>query len=102
MAVPGAREATIIPPGSTVPTQKPYKYALPGMALNQGDFVYVIPISGTYVLLGGAVAGGAGNLPPRGNIYDALIKQSAATGDAIWSPLLYRGEDGGLCEVDEI
>jgi hypothetical protein len=46
--------------------------------------------------------GGGGSLPAGGAIYDALVKQSAAAGDAIWSPLLYRGADGGLCEVDEI
>ena len=102
VAVPGDNEATIIPLGTSVATQRPYKYALDGMQLQAGDDVYVIPISGTYVLLGGAVAGGGGNLPAGGNIYDALVKRSAAAGDAIWSPLLYRGEDGGLCEVDEI
>lgn len=58
--MPGAYEATIIPPGATAPTQKAYKYAVAGMALNPGDFVYAIPISGTYVLLGGAVEGGGG------------------------------------------
>lgn len=101
--MPGAYEATIIPPGATAPTQKAYKYAVAGMALNPGDFVYVIPISGTYVLLGGAVQGGGGSgLPTGGRIYDALVKRSGISGDAIWSPLLYRGEDGGLCEVDEI
>ena len=100
--VPGTNEATIIPLGACAETQRPYKYALDGMQLQAGDDVYVIPISGTYVLLGGAVAGGGGSLPAGGNIYDALVKQSAAAGDAIWSPLLYRGEDGGLCEVDEI
>lgn len=104
VAVPGAYEATIIPPGATAPTQKAYKYAVAGMTLNPGDFVYVIPISGTYVLLGGAVQGGGGGsgLPTGGRIYDALVKRSGTSGDAIWSPLLYRGEDGGLCEVDEI
>lgn len=100
----GAYDATIILPGTTTPTQKAYKYAVIGMTLNPGDFVYVIPISGTYVLLGGAVQGGGGGsgLPTGGRIYDALIKRSGTSGDAIWSPLLYRGEDGGLCEVDEI
>lgn len=102
VAVPGDNEATIIPLGTSVATQRPYKYALDGMQLSAGDDVYVIPISGTYVLLGGAVAGGGGNLPAGGNTYDALVKASAAAGDAIWSPLLYRGADGGLCEVDEI
>lgn len=98
----GTEDATIILPGSSTATRKRYKYALTGQQLSAGDRVYVIPISGTYVLLGGAVAGGGGNLPAGGAIYDALVKQSAAAGDAIWSPLLYRGEDGGLCEVDEI
>ena len=103
VAVPGTDAATIIPPDGTAPTQKAYKYAVAGMTLNPGDFVYVIPISGTYVLLGGTVeGGGGGSLPTGGRIYDALVKRSAAAGDAIWSPLLYRGEDGGLCEVDEI
>lgn len=99
---PGATDATIILPGSSTATRKRYKYALTGQQLSTGDRVYVIPISGTYVLLGGAVEGGGGSLPARGAIYDALVKRSAAAGDAIWSPLLYRGEDGGLCEVDEI
>ena len=58
VAVPGDNEATIIPLGTSVATQRPYKYALDGMQLSAGDDVYVIPISGTYVLLGGAVAGG--------------------------------------------
>lgn len=97
----GAEDATIILPGSSTATRKRYKYALDGQQLSAGDRVYVIPISGTYVLLGGAVAG-SGSLPAGGAIYDALVKRSAAAGDAIWSPLLYRGEDGGLCEVDEI
>lgn len=56
----GAMDATIIPLGSTTPTQMRYKYALEGMQLTAGERVYVIPISGTYVLLGGAVAGGGG------------------------------------------
>lgn len=54
----GTVDATIIPLGSTTPTQMRYKYALDGMQLTAGERVYVIPISGTYVLLGGAVAGG--------------------------------------------
>ena len=62
VAVPGDNEATIIPLGTSVATQRPYKYALAGMQLQAGDDVYVIPISGTYVLLGGAVAGGGGGL----------------------------------------
>ena len=102
VAAPGDNEATIIPLGTSVATQRPYKYALDGMQLSAGDDVYVIPISGTYVLLGGAMVGGGGNLPAGGAICDALVKRSAAAGDAIWSLLLYRGEDGGLCEVDEI
>lgn len=103
VADPGTADATIILPGTTAPTQKRYKYALTGQQLSAGDRVYVIPISGTYVLLGGAVAGGGGgSLPPGGAIYDALVKRSAASGDVMWSTLLYRGEDGGLCEVDEI
>lgn len=60
VAVPGTNEATIILPYSTTPTQKAYKYAVRGMVLNPGDFVYVIPVSGTYVLLGGAAGGGGG------------------------------------------
>ena len=56
VAVPGNNEATIIPLGASAATQRPYKYALDGMQLSAGDDVYVIPISGTYVLLGGAVA----------------------------------------------
>lgn len=60
VAVPGDNEATIIPLGTSVATQRPYKYALDGMQLSAGDDVYVIPISGTYILLGGAVAGGGG------------------------------------------
>lgn len=62
VAVPGNNEATIIPLGASAATQRPYKYALDGMQLQAGDDVYVIPISGTYVLLGGAVAGGGGGL----------------------------------------
>jgi hypothetical protein len=54
----GAEDATIILPGSSTATRKRYKYALTGQQLSAGDRVYVIPISGTYVLLGGAVAGG--------------------------------------------
>ena len=46
--------------------------------------------------------GGGGGLPTGGKTYDALVKNSDVSGDATWSPLLYRGEDGGLCEVDEI
>lgn len=102
VAVPGSGEATIIPPGASAPTQKAYPYAVSGMQLTAGERCYVIPISGTYVLLGGAVAGGGSGLPPGGNLHDVLVKKSAADGNAIWSPLLYRGSDGGLCEVDEI
>lgn len=84
VAVPGANEATIIPPDATTPTQKAYKYALSGMTLNQGDFVYVIPISGTYVLLGGAVDGGEGNLPAGGTAGQIPVKASAADYDLAW------------------
>ena len=65
VAVPGDNEATIIPLGTSVATQRPYKYALDGMQLSAGDDVYVIPISGTYVLLGGAVA--SVDVPLRGD-----------------------------------
>lgn len=88
VAVPGAYEATIIPPGATAPTQKAYKYAVAGMALNPGDFVYAIPISGTYVLLGGAVeggGGGGGGLPEGGSAGQIPIKASNANYDITWA-----------------
>lgn len=85
VAVPGNNEATIIPLGTSVATQRPYKYALDGMQLSAGDDVYVIPISGTYVLLGGAVAGGGGNLPAGGTDGDVLVKNGATDYDARWT-----------------
>lgn len=99
---PGTVDAAIILPGQTTPTQKRYKYAFSGMTFSAGDRAYALKVSGTYILLGGAVSGSGGGLPPGGAIYDALTKRSAAAGDAVWSPLLYRGADGGLCEVDEL
>lgn len=81
VAVPGDNEATIIPLGTSVATQRPYKYALDGMQLAAGDDVYVIPISGTYVLLGGAVAGGGGGEVTRAE-FDALSDDvDALSGD---------------------
>ncbi len=100
IASPGADGATIILPGQTAATRKAYPYAIAGMQLAAGDRALALKISGTYVILGGAVSGGG--LPPGGAIYDALVKRSAAAGDAVWTPLLYRGADGGLCEVDEL
>lgn len=100
IASPGADGATIILPGQTTPTRKRYPYAIAGMQLGAGDRALALKISGTYVILGGAVSGGG--LPPGGALHDALVKNSAAAGDAVWSPLLYRGADGGLCEVDEL
>ena len=97
---PGTADAAIILPGQTTPTQKRYKYAFSGMTFSAGDRAYALKVSGTYILIGGAVSGGG--LPPGGAIHDALVKNSAATGDAVWSPLLYRGADGGLCEIDEL
>lgn len=85
VAVPGDNEATIIPLGTSVATQRPYKYALDGMQLSAGDDVYVIPISGTYVLLGGAVAGGGGSLPAGGTAGDVLVKNGAADYAAEWT-----------------
>ena len=87
---PGTVDATIILPSQTTPTQKRYKYAFYGMTFSAGDRAYALKVSGTYILLGGAVSGSGGGLPP-GDI-----------GDAVWSPLLYRGADGGLCEIDEL
>lgn len=89
--MPGVDSATIIPPDGTAPTQKAYKYAFAGMQLQAGDFVYVIPISGTYVLLGGAVEGsGGGSLPPGGSAGQALIKTAAADYSAGWQFPQYR------------
>lgn len=89
VAVPGNNEATIIPLGTSMPTQRAYKYALAGMQLQAGDDVYVIPISGTYVLLGGAVAGGGvggeGSLPTGGADGDILVKDGAADYAAVWA-----------------
>lgn len=67
----GTEDATIIMPGSSTATRKRYKYALTGQQLSAGDRVYVIPISGTYVLLGGAVAGG-GDWVTREELEEAL------------------------------
>ncbi len=100
IASPGADGATIILPGQTAATRKAYPYAIAGTQLSAGDRALALKISGTYVILGGAVSGGG--LPPGGAIYDALVKRSATAGDAVWSPLLYRGADGGLCEIDEL
>ena len=99
---PGMVDAAIILPGQTEPTHKRYPYAIAGMQFAAGDQALALKFSGTYVIFGGAVSGSGGSLPPGGAIYDALVKRSAASGDVIWSPLLYRGEDGGLCEVDEL
>lgn len=100
---PGLTDATVLFPGQHAATQKRYKYAISGMELSAGERAYAVPVSGEWVLLGGAVeGGGGGGLPGGGNINDALVKRSAAARDAIWSPLLYRGEDGGLCEIDEL
>ena len=99
---PGVADAAIILPGQSEPTHKRYPYAIAGMQLAAGDRALALKISGTYVILGGAVSGSGGGLPPGGAIYDALVKNSTATGDAVWSPLLYRGADGGLCEIDEL
>ena len=97
---PGVADAAIILPGQSEPTRKRYPYAIAGMQLAAGDRALALKISGTYVILGGAVSGSG--LPPGGALHDALIKNSAATGDAGWTPLLYRGADGGLCEIDEL
>lgn len=85
VAVPGNNEATIIPLGASAATQRPYKYALDGMQLQAGDDVYVIPISGTYVLLGGAVAGGGGGLPAGGEAGQALVKASSTDYAVKWA-----------------
>lgn len=85
MAVPGVDSATIILPYATAPTQKAYKYAVEGMQLSAGDFVYVIPVSGTYVLIGGAIeGGGGGGLPAGGAAGQIPVKASAADYDAGW------------------
>lgn len=75
IAVPGTDEATIILPETMTATRRPYKYAIDGMQLSAGDDVYVIPMSGTYVLLGGAVAGGGGDdcLPLAGGTMQGAI-----------------------------
>lgn len=81
----GTVDATIIPLGSTTPTQMRYKYALAGMQLKAGDRCYVIPISGTYVLLGGAVeGGGGGGLPTGGAEGQIPVKRSGTDYDAAW------------------
>lgn len=102
IASPGVADAAIILPGQSEPTRKRYPYALAGMQLAAGDRALALQISGTYVILGGAVSGSGGGLPPGGALHDVLVKLSAAAGDAVWMPLLYRGADGGLCEVDEL
>lgn len=102
IASPGVADAAIILPGQSEPTRKRYPYAIAGMQLAAGDRALALKISGTYVILGGAVSGSGGGLPPGGAIHDALTKRSAADGDAGWTPLLYRGADGGLCEIDEL
>lgn len=102
---PGTTDATIRLAESDTPLQKRYKYMVQGMQVSAGDMVFAIKVSGVYVLLGGQITGqgpaGQG-VPAGGARHDALVKQSAADYDTKWSPLLYRGEDGGLCEVDEI
>lgn len=57
-ADPGLHDSTIILPGQTEATLKRYKYAINGMSLTQGERVFAVAISGTYVLIGGRVQGG--------------------------------------------
>lgn len=97
----GQTDATVIFPGQSQASQKRYPYAIAGMQVTAGDRVYAIKVSGVWVLLGGAVGGGAG-IPGGGKTGDALTKNSDSSYDAGWTPLLYRGSDGGLCEVDSI
>lgn len=101
----GQSDATVIFPGQTEASQKRYPYAIDGMQLTAGERAYAILVSGVWVLLGGTVSGGGGTshgIPAGGALHDALVKASASNYDAAWSPLLYRGADGGLCEVDSI
>lgn len=83
VADPGTADATVLFPGQTQATPVRYKYAIRGMILRAGDTCYAVRISGTFVLIGGAVSGGG---EPGATFFPAVSSEGVIS----WT------NDGGL------